>query len=561
MLFEQRILCKTDRIIRELWRLRQCTISIGMDDDTKDTKTREQAASLSTRKVRELLGPLSAEQLRRAVAAGLLKTRGRDHYDTASVLDAHANLEAWRERLAGEELLNATEAARRLGVTTERFRRAVTANDIKPVERTYWRYGRYISYYRARDVDSLASWLVADAAERHVEAVAKRPEAARKAAETRRRNLEAKKAARDRLVPLIPGLGASDADIICFAVALLLAADKGCSKLQRFTRDKKVHELADLIATARLSKEEHQELLSRYHAQALKAARRFERVRDLENAHGLHPGSLYARLDCVAGTVSRLQFDRLLREDPAFIEDSRRKNQERLLLEEAHRVAALEAERVERERRAMVAKAEILAHAPGEDAHPADVMRWALPAILAFSGGAIPAVQHMASSVGEDYMVDIRRVQDKIGSHRLDDKEFLDYLLQQVKHARDRMDSLHRVLHNRFPQRLNELRQRGLKTAGELAVLEEAEALIRSDPQLAARWEREDEKDAERQARKRERRRRKRAKKAGQMQLWREQWAAALGIPVEKVPARMSRPTLKGIQQMLAHRPGWAKVE
>lgn len=99
--------------------MRQCTISVGMAGDTKDTKTREQAASLSTRKVRELLGPLSAEQLRRAVAAGLLKARGRDHYDTASVLDAHANLEAWREMLAGEELLNATEAAVRLGVTTE----------------------------------------------------------------------------------------------------------------------------------------------------------------------------------------------------------------------------------------------------------------------------------------------------------------------------------------------------------------------------------------------------------------------------------------------------------
>jgi len=296
---------------------------------------------------------------------------------------------------------------------------------------------------------------------------------------------------------------------------------------------------------------------SRYHAQALKAARWFERVRDLEKAHGLYPGSLDARLDCEAGMASRLQFDRLLLEDPTFIEDSRRKNQERLLFEEAHRVVALEAERVERERRAMVAKAEILAHAPGEDAHPADVMRWALPALLAFSGGNMPAVQQIVSSVGEEYMADIRWVRDKVGSHRLDDQEFLDYLLQRAQHARDRMDLLHRVIHNRYPQRLNELRQRGLKTAGELAVREEAKALIRNDPELAARWERQDAEDAKRKARKRD----KKARQARRMQVWREEWARVLGIPVEKIPAQMSRPTHKGVQQMLAHRPGWARVE
>jgi hypothetical protein len=46
-----------------------------------------------------------------------------------------------------EELLNATEAAIRLGVTTERFRRAVAANHIEPARKVYWRYGRYVSYY------------------------------------------------------------------------------------------------------------------------------------------------------------------------------------------------------------------------------------------------------------------------------------------------------------------------------------------------------------------------------------------------------------------------------
>jgi hypothetical protein len=455
-----------------------------------------------------------------------------------------------------EELLNATEAAIRLGVTTERFRRAVAANHIEPARKVYWRYGRYVSYYRPQDVDSLASWLVADAATRHVEAVAKRPEAARKAAETRRRNLEAKKVARERLDQVLLGASLSDADAIRLVVSLLLAAERGCGRLTPFTHDDGVSELTDLITTARLSEEESKSIFRRYRTQALEAAKWFVRVRDLEDAHGLNPGSLCARLDCVARRVSRLQFERLLQEDPVFIEESRQQNRERLRLQQAQRVVKREAARIERERRAFVAKAEILAHAPAEDAHPVDVMEWALPAILAFGGDRRPVVRNILKDAGADYEDEIRHASDMIGSYRrVDDDEFLDSLVQRAAHARNQLAPLHRILHNRSPKRLKELQQQGLKTAGKLAVLEEAEALLRNNPQLVKRWERQDEDDARKRARKRERRR----QKAAQMQAWREEWARVLGIPVEKIPAQMSRPTHKGVQQMLAHRPRWAQ--
>jgi len=115
---------------------------------------------------------------------------------------------------------------------------------------------------------------------------------------------------------------------------------------------------------------------------------------------------------------------------------------------------------------------------------------------------------------------------------------------------------LHHVLRNRFPKRLRKLQQRGLRIAGKLAVLEEAKALLRNNPQLVKRWERQDEDEARKGTRKRERRRHKSA----QMQAWREHWAEVLDIPLKKVPLKMSRPTPKGIEQLMAHRPRWAQV-
>lgn len=484
------------------------------------------------KQVRSVLG-LSNDEVQLAVETGLLKARGRRHYDAGSVLAAAADREGLRARLAAEQRLNATEAAARLGVTTERFRRAVVANGLQPVKREYWRYGRWISYYRAADVDALAPWLVLDAAARHVAAAAKRPEAARKAAETRRRNAEEKRTAREELAELIPSASTLGPELVRFVTALLVAYRQGTGKLGCCRHDHQVVRLASIMAKARLSDEERSKLLCDWHGPALEAASWLTDASKLERGYSLHPGSLCNQLPCVSGMVSQTDFDTLLRNDPGYIEECRQKERARLILNQARKLAEAEERRVANEQRAMLAKAEIVASDPGPGSHPVDAADWALTGLSMLGFADHPLVSRMRNLAGQDFA---RRLRSRLdGRVRLSEKDFQDDEL--VKRMLDALDEAAKLLspvwrifrRDRRNARLAELRRRGLKTLGDLAVRSEIEAIVGADAALAEQWA-EDSAASRHRAelkaqQKRDKRAAKQARRRERMQTLRKQWA------------------------------------
>jgi|GEM_PF-3698300 hypothetical protein len=527
---------------------------------------RNDAANLAMplKQVRSVLG-LSVDEVQLAVETGLLKARGRRNYDAGSVLAAAADRKAWRARLGAEQRLNATEAAARLGVTTERFRRAVAANGVQPVKIEPWRYG-LISYYRAADVDALAPWLVMDAAARHVAAVAKRPEAARKAAETRRRNTEEKRVAREQLAALMPSATTPSPELVRFVTALLVVYEQGAGKLGRYRHDYHVGRLAGIMAKARLSDQERSKLLCDWHGPALEAASWLTEASKLERGYGLHPGSLCNRLPCISGMVSQTDFDALLRDDPGYIEECRQKEQARLILEEARRLAEAEERRAAMERVAVQVRAEIIANDPGPNSHPVDAANWALTGLSMLGFADHPLVSRMRNLAGQDFA---RHLRSRLDSHaRLQHKDFRDdelvkRMLGVLDDAAKLLSPIWRIFgRNRCSTRLVELRRRGLRSLGELAVRPEIEAIVDADAALAERWAEEDAVDqrrAELKAQvKRDKRAAKQARRRERMQTWRKQWAQALGIPVEQVPAKVVRPTADAIESALGDRQSCA---
>ena len=527
------------------------------------TRNGTTSAAMPLEQVRSVLG-LSNDEVQLAVEANLLKARGRRHYDAGSVLAAAADRKAWRARLGAEQRLNATEAAARLGVTTERFRRAVAANGVQPVKVEHWRYG-LISYYRAADVDALAPWLVMDAAARHVAAVAKRPEAARKAAETRRRNAEEKRVAREQLAALMPSATTPSPELVRFVTALLVAYEQGAGKLRRYRHDYHVGRLAGIMAKARLSDQERSKLLCDWHGPALEAASWLTEASKLERGYGLHPGSLCNRLPCISGMVSQTDFDALLRDDLGYIEECRQKEQVRLMLDEARKLAKAEERRVTMERVAVQVRAEILANDPGPGSHPVDAADWALTGLSMLGFADHPLVSRMRNWAGQDFA---RRLRSRLDGHvRLSDQDFQDdelvkRMLDVLDDAAKRLSATrHLFRRKRYNKRLVELRRRGLKTLGELAVRPEIKAIVDADAALAERWAEEDAVDNRRAQLKAQEKRNKRAAKQARrrerMQTWRKQWAQALGIPIDQVPEKVVRPTADAIEAALGQRQSW----
>lgn len=117
------------------------------------------AAHFGMEQVRKLLN-LAPHQVRRAVATGLLaRDPQTKSFDRAQVEHVAADPGEFTAALASEQLLNATQAARRLGVSPGRFARAAREAQL-PVKRTkdivYFGRRCTVRYFRALDVDSLA---------------------------------------------------------------------------------------------------------------------------------------------------------------------------------------------------------------------------------------------------------------------------------------------------------------------------------------------------------------------------------------------------------------------
>jgi len=199
-----------------------------------------------------------------------------------------------------------------------------------------------------------------------------------------------------------------------------------------------------------------------------------------------------------------------------FVEQCRRKEQERLLLEKAHNLAAAEERRAVQEQLFTLAKAELLASDPGPDPHPVDAVEWALTGLLALGLADHPLVSRTRSLVGQDFMRRSWATVDRLSCRRFKDDELAAQLLGLLEGALGRLSSTRPMFRrNRYTRRLAELRQRGLKTAGDLAVRPEVQTIIDTDPALAERWRKEDAADAHEGQLRAERRERKRAVERG----------------------------------------------
>jgi hypothetical protein len=235
--------------------------------------------------VRRRLG-LAVWQADLAAEVGLLVRHEDGSYDQAVVDAAEQDIDGWKKRLNVEQKLNATDSAKRLGVSKQRFARAVEAGAIRHIAEEPWKYG-IVRCYRAGDLDALSGWLVADAAERILKTSAGRPAAAQKAAATRKRNNERETAARDALTATDPGDDPNvieDAvQVVVWATGILLALRDDAGMLWRFDKDRRVHLIARQVRQARFTKEEGAVLVGRARsvgAAALKRLRDGQYIQD-----------------------------------------------------------------------------------------------------------------------------------------------------------------------------------------------------------------------------------------------------------------------------------------
>ncbi|MCL4448684.1 MAG: hypothetical protein M1483_06925 [Actinobacteria bacterium] len=228
----------------------------GKGTGTTPKKRRE---GIPFREVQKLLG-LQRWEMFLALDTGLLSTLPDGSYNTASVEIALSD-PTWTDRLKAQRWLNATEAAKQLGITTERFRRVVQTTGLKPVGTENWKYGRIIRYFRSCDVDSLMSLVALDVAERHVAAAENRTASAKKAAATRAHKLLLQKEARDLIALSEPtdDTHPVTALIWSFALSLNRYANRYTipkHPLLQFIKDGKVKKAAAIVAQARFKPDE-----------------------------------------------------------------------------------------------------------------------------------------------------------------------------------------------------------------------------------------------------------------------------------------------------------------
>ncbi|MFI7145994.1 hypothetical protein ACIBO2_13830 [Nonomuraea sp. NPDC050022] len=162
------------------------------------------AHGLGMKRVREELG-LAVWEVELAVETSLLRRLPDRTFDPVSVNAAKTDAERFQRLLAAEHRCNATQAAIRLGISPQRFKRL--ADRLAPVAvDEIQKYGRTLTirYYRAADVDALADLVRADTELRAAARTLSRSEAARKAAATRKLNKERAVAARALLQRAMP---------------------------------------------------------------------------------------------------------------------------------------------------------------------------------------------------------------------------------------------------------------------------------------------------------------------------------------------------------------------
>ncbi len=272
-------------------------------------------------KVRAALG-LTVWEIELSVRTGLLQRLPNRRFDDESVRAALADTEAFRTRLAAEHRLNATEAARRLGVSRERFTRVVADTGLAPVaEEQIRKYGRDLAvrYYRAADVDSLPPRVGADIALRGAATAFGRSAAARKAAQTRARNRERAERARLELYAAEPVPDAHPTRVLAYAAGLTADHTSAPGFLSEFSGVPEALRIATLVRDCRLSPAEHTAMVHGFRERAQAAYEALVSPDEVHRRLGVCPGSLCGRTEMLMGYVPQSAVRAWEDEPPAWL--------------------------------------------------------------------------------------------------------------------------------------------------------------------------------------------------------------------------------------------------
>ncbi|WP_276972416.1 hypothetical protein [Ferrimicrobium acidiphilum] len=500
--------------------------------------------TVSSRDVRRRLGGLSLDALEDAVAAGLLIRLPDQRFDAESVAYAEACGEDWHKSLHDERRLNATDAAKRLGVPVARFRSAVKAGQIEPVASAPWKYGT-IWFYRGADIDALAGWLTLDAAERHVSAVSRRPEAARKAAETRRRNAEVAKAARQAILDATPGDDAGPVVVAIYVTAMFTGLGFRRGPLGDLSQIGQVKDLAQEFANARFSNTEKTNMYLDWRDRGLAARNEMVRARDLNYSMGLAPGTL----PHLYGWTTRPEAELWIKENPDKIEQAWAQARDRQLVEAANRVIEAERRRAHSELAILEARAFLAAHVPSDDAHPTVRLKFAVSVITAL-GGSVEGVAADREFERNEVTFQIQEMFRRLPKQvRREEMALLQSLAQDAKKSLAVLNCPRRYR----AQRLDALASLGLLHYGHWVVGSEVKVILKDQPELVAKWQQQDMAEAQRVAARNARRQNKNPSR-------KERWAKALNISVDLVPDSLGNPTERAIRNIQKYPPRWLKA-
>ncbi|MBP0459929.1 hypothetical protein [Streptomyces montanisoli] len=298
----------------------------GRQGRSQSDATGGNCARWGREKVRAALG-LAVWEIDLAVTAGLLERGADRRFDPDEVRRAAEDLDAFQARLAAEHRLNATQAARRLGISTAQFKRVVVQAGTVPVaEEQVRKYGKVLTvrYYRAADVDGLADHVAADQVLREAATAVGRPEAARKAAATRARNKARAEQARHELDAVrTRALRGPAVAVVRYAAALAVGLPRSPGFLRAFAGDAALDALAALIDECRLRPGQRSEMLDEVLPQARVAANALARPAQIEQRSGIRPAVFEGRVDMIAGCMARAELEEVLAAPPMWLTEAR----------------------------------------------------------------------------------------------------------------------------------------------------------------------------------------------------------------------------------------------
>ncbi|MEU8204709.1 hypothetical protein [Streptosporangium sp. NPDC049046] len=442
------------------------------------------AQGLGRNTVRQTLG-LSVWEIELAATTGLLRRLPDRTFDPVSVRAAEADIEHFRQLLAAERRCTVTEASARLGVSSDRFKRIIAATGLAPVATEEIRkYGRILTvrYYRAADVDALADHVHADTELRAAARAVSRSEAARKAVQTRKLNLERAVAARAEIETIKPAFDADCVRVLLWTAALMTAVDIWPGPLSPIRRmaDPRIPPLAEILRDARLSRTDLEAMLAEFTPRSAELVPLLVSPKDAERELGVPVEMIPAELPRFGDHLLAPLLREAVSSPPPWLLRARAEVELRRAVQAEERRAVEEASRQRRAERAAVDQAARVASRLSDES-------------VAELFGIPPDV--------------IRRLRPASG--------------------RWTADHVARLLRKTPPWLHDE---------------------------SAARAEAD-----RRHHREADRRRHRAERKASRRLSWRVLWAEALGVPLDRVPGSVGRPTRAAIEAARREPPRWAR--